>query len=86
MQYLKTEINLEKHNFAKKTVSTYITNELRSSNTQCLESMNEANRGSELKELFRTRTSDRYILQVYILIRSILETRVNAFVLFFKIL
>ena len=32
MQYLKTEIQLEKHNSAKKTVSTYITNELRPSN------------------------------------------------------
>ena len=43
MQYLKAEIQLEKYNSAKKTVSTYITNELRSSNTQCLESMSEAN-------------------------------------------
>ena len=43
IQYLKTEIKLEKHNSAKKIVSTYITNELRSSNTQCLESMSEAN-------------------------------------------
>ena len=63
MPYLKTDIQLEKRNSAKKTVSTYITNELRSSNTHCLELMSEANWSNFSEQELQTSTSYKQVFQ-----------------------
>ena len=67
IQYRKTEIKLEKHNSVKTTASTFLHPYMSLMScdrqiSQCLESMSEAN----WKELFSTRSSYKYKLQVSI--------------------